>query len=208
MKSPRTVATALNYQTLCEGNVGSFLQAAATAERWRAYVIDNGLFGEARQFLDLNLAYVYQNLGRYSDALAAIERAEALKVAHVGGLHVRYASAYAVLGQFARVRQRLDAIAAATPMTPGLRLTAMILRLRLAAVAGVRDAGRRCGPGAGRARRRRLGQGGAAGALAARTGRVPRAGRGGRGGAKPARWPRPRACTARASARKCCSRAP
>ena len=138
MKSPRTVATALNYQTLCEGNVGSFLQAAATAERWRAYVIDNGLFGEARQFLDLNLAYVYQNLGRYSDALAAIERAEALKVAHVGGLHVRYASAYAVLGQFARVRQHLDAIAAATPMTPGLRLTAMILRLRLAAVAGVR----------------------------------------------------------------------
>jgi len=137
MKSPRTVATALNYQTLCEGNVGSFVHAAATAERWRAYVIDNGLFGEARQFLDLNLAYVYQNLGRYSDALAAIERAEALKVAHLGGLHVRYASAYAVLGQFARVRQHLDAITAATPMTPGLRLTAMILRLRLAAVAGV-----------------------------------------------------------------------
>ena len=142
MKSPRTVATALNYQTLCEGNVGSFVQAAATAERWRAYVIDNGLFGEARQFLDLNLAYVYQNLGRYSDALAAIERAEVLKVAHLGGLHVRYASAFAVLGQFARVGQHLDAITAATPMTPGLRLTAMILRLRLAAIAGVRAPGR------------------------------------------------------------------
>jgi DNA-binding SARP family transcriptional activator/tetratricopeptide (TPR) repeat protein len=140
MKSPRTVATALNYQTLCEGNVGSFAQAAATAERWRAYVIDNGLFGEARQFLDLNLAYVYQNLGRYADALAAIERAEALQVAHRGGLHVRYASAYAVLGQFARVRQHLDAIGETTPMTPGLRLTAMMLRLRLAVAAGVRAA--------------------------------------------------------------------
>jgi DNA-binding SARP family transcriptional activator len=140
MKSPRTVATALNYQTLCEGNVGAFEQAAATAERWRAYVIDNGLFGEARQFLDLNLAYVYQNLGRYADALAAIERAEALKVVHLGGLHVRYASAYAVLGQFARVRRHLDAIAESTPMTPGLRLTAMILRLRMTVAAGVRAA--------------------------------------------------------------------
>jgi tetratricopeptide (TPR) repeat protein len=144
MKSPRTVATALNYQTLCEGNVGAFESAAATAERWRAYVIDSGLFGEARQFLDLNLAYVYQNLGRYGDALAAIERAEALKVAHLGGLHVRYASAYAVLGQFARVRQHLDAITEATPMTPGLRLTAMMLRLRMAQVAGIR-----AGPGQG-----------------------------------------------------------
>ncbi|HEV7575363.1 MAG TPA: AAA family ATPase [Caldimonas sp.] len=138
MKSPRTVATALNYQTLCEGNVGAFAQAAATAERWRDYVVDHGLLGEARQFLDLNLAYVYQNLGRYADALAAIERAEALNVAHLGGLHVRYASAYTVLGQFARVRRHLDVIGEQTPMTPGLRLTAMILRLRLFRVAGTR----------------------------------------------------------------------
>ena len=138
MKALRTVATSLNYQTLCEGNAGNFQQAAITAERWRDYVIDNGLFGEARQYLDLNLAYIYQNLGRYGDALAAIQRADALKVDHLGGLHVRYASAYALLGQFARVRQHLDAITANVPMTPGMRLTDMLLRLRLARVAGTR----------------------------------------------------------------------
>ena len=63
MKSLRTAATALDYQTQCEGYVGAFSQAVATAERWRAYVIDNGLFGETRQYLDLNLAYVYEHLG-------------------------------------------------------------------------------------------------------------------------------------------------
>lgn len=138
MKALRTVATSLNYQTLCEGNAGKFHAAIVTAERWRDYVVANGLFGEARQYLDLNLAYIYQNLGRYGDALAAVGRAEALKVVHLGGLHVRYASAYALLGQFARVRQHLDAIPTDAPMTPGMRLTRMLLHLRLARVAGTR----------------------------------------------------------------------
>jgi tetratricopeptide (TPR) repeat protein len=132
LKAPRTVATALNYQMLCEGNVGSFDRAAATAERWRAYLVDNGLFGEARLFLDINIGYLYQQLGRYGDALAALQRAEATHVDHNGALNVRYASLFAQLGQFARVRQALDAIPTAIPMGPGLRITQALLRLRLA----------------------------------------------------------------------------
>lgn len=132
LKAPRTVATALNYQTLCEGNVGSFDRAAATAERWRDYVVANGLFGEARQFLDLNIGYLYQQLGRYGDALAALQRAEAANVIHNGALHVRYATLFTHLGQFARVHRWLDAIPTAIPMGPGLRITQTLLRLRLA----------------------------------------------------------------------------
>ncbi|HEY2559214.1 MAG TPA: AAA family ATPase [Caldimonas sp.] len=132
LKAPRTVATALNYQTLCEGNVGSFDRAAATAGRWRDYVVANGLLGEARQFLDLNVGYLYQQLGRYGDALAALQRAEAMNVTHNGALNVRYASLFALLGQFARVHQWLEAIPTAIPMGPGLRFTRTLLRLRLA----------------------------------------------------------------------------
>ncbi|MEO8312662.1 MAG: AAA family ATPase, partial [Caldimonas sp.] len=132
LKALRTVASALNYQTLCEGNVGAFDRAAATAERWRAYVVENGLFGDARQFLDLNIGYLYQQLGRYGDALAALQRAEPMSISLNGALDVRYASLFAHLGQFARVRQALDAIPTAIPMGPGLRITHSLLRLRLA----------------------------------------------------------------------------
>lgn len=138
MKALRTVATALNYQTLSEGQIGSFRQAAATGERWRQYLIDNGLFGEARQYLDLNLAYVYHHLGHYDAVLQALQRAEALGVTHHAALHSRYAGLFVQLGQFARVRQHLDALPPPEQMEAGLRLGTLLQRLRLARLSGTR----------------------------------------------------------------------
>ncbi len=140
LQSPREVATALGYLTLCEGNAGAYAQAAATGERWRQLLIDHSLAGEAREHVDLNLAYVYLNLGRYSAALDALQRAEAHQVADRASLHARYASVFAALGQFARVRQHLDAMAESEPLTPGMQLTRMLLGLRLDRISTVRRA--------------------------------------------------------------------
>ena len=138
LQSPREVATALGYLTLCEGNVGAYAQAAATGERWRQLLIDHSLAGEAREHVDLNLAYVYINLGRYAAALAALQRAEAQQVADRASLHARYAAVFSALGQFARVRQHLEAMAESEPLTSGMQLTRMLLGLRLDRIGAVR----------------------------------------------------------------------
>ena len=138
LQMPRYVATALGYLTLCEGNIGAYRQAAATGERWRQFLLDHSFSGEAQEHVDLNLAYVYLNLGRFAEALAALQRAETQRVADRANLHARYAAVFAALGQFARVRQHLEAMAESEPLTPGMQLTRMLLDLRMDRIGGRR----------------------------------------------------------------------
>lgn len=130
-RSPQELTTALIYTVLCQGYVGDFNAAATTAARWVASVDQHGLFGDARQFLDLNLAYVFQNLGRYSETLEALQRVDAAVGVDLVTLHLRLSGLFLVLGQHARAGQYLDKLPASGEMSANMQLSAMLLRLRL-----------------------------------------------------------------------------
>lgn len=95
---------ALNYQMLAHGNAGRFVQAADIGERERALIHEYRLHGNALVNSDLNLAYVQTLAGRYADALASLERAEAVPVAPRMTIDLRRGAIYALLGQPARAR--------------------------------------------------------------------------------------------------------
>lgn len=96
--------TALNYQMLALGNAGRFARAAEAGERERALIHEYRLHGNALINVDLNLAHVQTLAGRYSDALAALARAEAAPVAPRATLDLRRAAVHTLLGQPARAR--------------------------------------------------------------------------------------------------------
>ncbi len=107
--------TALNYQMLAQGNAGRYAQAADIGERERRLIHEYRLHGNALVNSDLNLAHVQTLAGRYADALASLERAEALPVVPRVTIELRRASIYALLGQPARARPLLErALEAAT----------------------------------------------------------------------------------------------
>ena len=138
LQLPREVATTLGYLMMCQAHVGEFTAAAATGERWRQWLEDHAFAGEAREHVDLNLSYVYLNLGRYAEALAALQRAESQRIADLASVHARYAAVFWALGQFARVRPHLETMSRYAPLSPGMRLTQMLLGLRMDRIAGVR----------------------------------------------------------------------
>lgn len=95
---------ALNYQMLAQGNAGRYAQAVETGERERALIHEYRLHGNALVNNDLNLAHVQALAGRYADALASLQRAEAVPVVPRATLDLRRGGIYALLGQPARAR--------------------------------------------------------------------------------------------------------
>ena len=105
--------TALNYQMLALGNTGRYAQAVEVGERERALIHEFRLHGTGLVNNDLNLAYVQILAGRYTDALASLERAEAVPVAPRATLDLRRASIYTLLGQPTRARPLIERTLAA-----------------------------------------------------------------------------------------------
>jgi len=112
---------ALNYQMLALGNAGRYAQAAEIGERERALIHEYRLHGNGLVNNDLNLAFVHTHAGRYSDALAALARGEAVATVPRLTLDLRRGGIYALLGQPARARPLFEgALAAATDDTQRL----------------------------------------------------------------------------------------
>lgn len=99
-----TLSTTLNYQMLCLGYSGRFAKAAEVGERQRALIVEYRLFGNHSANTDQSLALMYANAGRYTDALAALDRADASAVAHRPTSELRRAGVYLALGQPGRAR--------------------------------------------------------------------------------------------------------
>jgi tetratricopeptide (TPR) repeat protein len=95
---------ALNYRMLALGDAGRFVPAVEVGERERALIHEYRLNGNALINNDLNLAYV-QILARHCvDAMASLERAEAVPAVPRATLDMRRGGIYALLGQPARAR--------------------------------------------------------------------------------------------------------
>ncbi len=125
-----TIAAALNYIMLCEGNVGRFREAAQTGERQRALITEHGLAGSLLHHVDNNLAFVYTHLGHYADALAALERAEQVEHADRQTIHLRRAGVLQAIGQNARARQELQRAGPVASLPSTLQLNAEVLLAR------------------------------------------------------------------------------
>jgi tetratricopeptide (TPR) repeat protein len=131
------VAVALSYQMLCLGYRGDFAGAATAGERARALLVEHALLGDPYPTIDSNLAHVYTWMGRYADALAAADRAEAVK-ADPGTLALRRGIVFLLLGQPARARPLIEQ-SASLAQAPMLRLPAQLWLARALRATG-RDA--------------------------------------------------------------------
>jgi DNA-binding SARP family transcriptional activator/predicted negative regulator of RcsB-dependent stress response len=135
---------ALNYQMLALGNAGRYAQAAEIGERERALIHEYRLHGNGLVNNDLNLAFVHTHAGRYSDALAALARAEGLPTVPRLTLDLRRGGVYMLLGQPARARPSFEnALEAAADdaqrMLPALGLVRLLHALQLQAGARLVD---------------------------------------------------------------------
>jgi DNA-binding SARP family transcriptional activator/tetratricopeptide (TPR) repeat protein len=131
---------ALNYQMLALGQAGRFAQSVEVGERERALIHEFRLHGSALVNNDLNLAYMQTLAGRYVDAIASLDRAQAVPVAPRMTLELRRAGIYALLGQPARARPLFErALEAATDdtqrMLPALALARVLHALQMQAAA-------------------------------------------------------------------------
>jgi DNA-binding SARP family transcriptional activator/tetratricopeptide (TPR) repeat protein len=135
--------TALNYQMLALGSAGRYGLAATIGERERALIDAYRLHGNGLVNVDLNLAFVHTQAGRYRDALAALDRAESVPTAPRATLDLRRGNLYTLLGQASRARplfeRALDAAADdAQRLLPALALARLLHALP--APAGARSA--------------------------------------------------------------------
>ncbi|MBX3620034.1 MAG: AAA family ATPase [Rhizobacter sp.] len=119
--------SALNYQMLAHGNAGRYIQAAEIGERERALIHEYRLHGNALVNNDLNLAFVQTMAGRYADALASLERAEAAPVAPRVTIDLRRGGIYVLLGQPARARPLFERALEAATDDPQRLLPALAL---------------------------------------------------------------------------------
>jgi tetratricopeptide (TPR) repeat protein len=102
--SMANIGIAFNYQGLAFGGQGRWAKAVEAFERERALMLEYRLLGGSFGLVDNNLAHAYLQAGRYADALAAIERAEATGTLEPSTQALRRAHLYLALGQPGRAR--------------------------------------------------------------------------------------------------------
>lgn len=129
--SAAEMVTALNYIQLCDGGAGRFDRAVEAGERQRALMLEHGLLGNAAQYLDPNLAFVYLNTGRYAEALAAADRAEQAGLADIGLVYLRRTAIYRALGQTTRAQRELERARAVPPAAPLGRMNVLLMSCRV-----------------------------------------------------------------------------
>jgi DNA-binding SARP family transcriptional activator len=131
LQRPRDEAMALNHLQVCWSLMGRFADGHEAGLRELAIVRHHRLGGTRNIYLDLNLSISALLLGRYAEAIAALERAESHGVLDQATLHLRRAALYLQLGQTARCLNELQPLLdGRVAAQPAVRFNANLLQLR------------------------------------------------------------------------------
>ncbi len=121
---------------VAQAGMGALRAALVSDERRRLLAARHGVSGVSQNYLELNAATLLLNLGRYREALAFLEQADARAVPDQAMLHLRWATLMFHLGQHARALQHITRCEAAETVHPIIKLTAGLLRLQVQAAGG------------------------------------------------------------------------
>ncbi len=142
LADPETQADAQDELQL-QGNLavalagmGALRAALVCDERRRLLAARHDVSGVSQNYLELNAATLLLNLGRYREALAFLEQAEARAIPDQAMLHLRWATLMLHLGQHARALQHIALCEEAETVHPIVKLTAGLLRLQVQAAGG------------------------------------------------------------------------
>ena len=118
---------------VAHAGMGAMRAALVSDERRRALAAQHDVGGVSQNYLELNAATLLMALGRYREALAFLERAQARPVPDQAMLQLRFATLMFHLGQHARALQHVAQCEAAPTVHPIIKLTAAILRVQVGA---------------------------------------------------------------------------
>lgn len=131
LQRPREQAMALNHLQVCWSLIGRYADGHQAGLAELEIVRRHRLGGTRNIYLDLNLSISSLLLGRYSESMAALERAQSHGVLDQATLHLRRASLYLQLGQMARCLNELQPLLdGQVPAQAAVRFNANLLQLR------------------------------------------------------------------------------